>query len=632
MLRGFFSAPILLCALLSCSVLTAPAGAAEEKTWIYDTGLPQELPPLSRKPAKVEKRAAKAFAEAPEEPTEDSVRTVRASGKVPKPRRKPFGPGGLFPRVLKANDVAAYRKAFAATKRGDWQAADSALSSVSNGLLKGHVLAARYRSAGYNSHYTEIENWMRQYADHPDARRLARIGRDKGAYNMPEPTGSDQPLVIQGIEKKRTYPGRNSDAKRALLRRIRQDLIEDRYYAADQRLAYEAQGLLDFTETGIQEARIAGEIYYDGNCREAVPRLQRTLSSHGDKAALASWFLGLCQWRAKNYRSARDHFRRYARAPYTSDWERAAGHFWAARSQQRLTDEGDAKSDFQAAAKLHFTFYGLLARIRLGQDTRSDVSDHFPKKADVERIMSWKAGKRAFALYQVGELRRAELELVSIARKREEALRNSLLRIAGAAGLPDLANRLAHYKTARDSKYDYAGLYPIPAYRPDGGFTIDRALVYGIMRKESFFNPRLVSSADARGLLQVYPPSARWMERKGMVKPWTPSDLLIPGRNLQIGQRYLKYLLKEHPAVKNDIVRFVIGYNAGPNRIKKWEARADHGGDPLLFIESIPSRETRSYAERTLSYIWRYRDRMGQPLDEAEDLANARWPQVRRFD
>ena len=99
-----------------------------------------------------------------------------------------------------------------------------------------------------------------------------------------------------------------------------------------------------------------------------------------------------------------------------------------------------------------------------------------------------------------------------------------------------------------------------------------------------------------------------------------------------IGQRYLKYLLRENKNVRGDLVRFLIGYNAGPNRIRNWEARARSGNDPLILMESIPARETRNYVEVTLNAIWRYRDRMGQDLSEADELSLAKFPKYRSQD
>ncbi|MGB0844615.1 MAG: lytic transglycosylase domain-containing protein, partial [Alphaproteobacteria bacterium] len=405
-----------------------------------------------------------------------------------------------------------------------------------------------------------------------------------------------------------------------------------RYGDAETALAYEARSVFDDIEIQAQYARIAGEIYYDGTIEEAYRRALNVINAVQHEVPYAYWIAGLCAWRNQDYSAAARLFTGYSEGYSATRWEKAAGHFWAARAHGKMGQASSKRSSLEKAAKYHETLYGLLARRLMGWDTKSHVQGYKPSKSDINRLLTWKAGKRGFALYQVGEFRRAEKELMQIARKKEKALRRTLLRIAEAGNMPELSVRLAHYRTVNDKTHDYRGLYPIPAYKPKGGFTIDRALMFGIMKKESMFNPRLNSSAGARGLLQVYPPSSKWMVKEGMVKPHTLGDLLIPEINLAIGQRYLKYLLREHKSVKGDLVRFLIGYNAGPNRIKRWEKRARHGGDPLLYFESIPARETRAYVERTLSYIWRYRDRMGQSLQEADQLANGQWPKYIRMD
>ena len=67
-------------------------------------------------------------------------------------------------------------------------------------------------------------------------------------------------------------------------------------------------------------------------------------------------------------------------------------------------------------------------------------------------------------------------------------------------------------------------------------------------------------------------------------------------------------------------------YNAGPGNLQKWRAKVDYNSDPLLFIESLPSRETRLYMEHVLSNLWIYRTRMGQPSPTLDALLAGNWP------
>ena len=67
-------------------------------------------------------------------------------------------------------------------------------------------------------------------------------------------------------------------------------------------------------------------------------------------------------------------------------------------------------------------------------------------------------------------------------------------------------------------------------------------------------------------------------------------------------------------------------YNGGPGNLNKWRRKADYRDDPLLFIESIPSRETRIFIERVLTNLWIYRYRMDQEPASLEAVVAGGWP------
>ena len=75
-----------------------------------------------------------------------------------------------------------------------------------------------------------------------------------------------------------------------------------------------------------------------------------------------------------------------------------------------------------------------------------------------------------------------------------------------------------------------------------------------------------------------------------------------------------------------------MAYNAGPGNLAKWKKRMNYQNDPLLFIESIPSKETRSFVERILVNYWVYRSLMGQSMQSLDDVAGGLWPIYRARD
>ena len=114
---------------------------------------------------------------------------------------------------------------------------------------------------------------------------------------------------------------------------------------------------------------------------------------------------------------------------------------------------------------------------------------------------------------------------------------------------------------------------------------LDPLVVFGLIRQESAFNPQARSIADARGLMQLLPGTARTMA------PVTPGELYDPRKNVALGSQYLRKLL----AINNNHLESVLAaYNAGQRHIPRWTQRFP-GASDLLFSDLIPFRETRSY-------------------------------------
>jgi hypothetical protein len=151
-------------------------------------------------------------------------------------------------------------------------------------------------------------------------------------------------------------------------------------------------------------------------------------------------------------------------------------------------------------------------------------------------------------------------------------------------------------------------VYPTPALSPRGGFTVDRALVYAITYQESRFNSVAVSHAGAVGLMQLMPPSAANVSGDPTLTS-DPMPLFDVGRNLQLGQAYLNWLIQG--ANGGDLLRAVAAYNGGPTTVARTEAIVGPDADTLLVVESLPFAETRDYVRKVLAAYWGYRRQFG---------------------
>lgn len=136
---------------------------------------------------------------------------------------------------------------------------------------------------------------------------------------------------------------------------------------------------------------------------------------------------------------------------------------------------------------------------------------------------------------------------------------------------------------------------------------LDPYLLMSIARRESAFNPRAVSRARAKGLMQISPHTQRRLS--------STRNVFDPEANISIGSRYIGDLIKR----SNGFIHLALaGYNAGPNRVDLWLARYP-SSDPVLFIDLIPFRETREYVASVLrNYYWYRRlhsDENPQPIN-----------------
>jgi soluble lytic murein transglycosylase-like protein len=217
----------------------------------------------------------------------------------------------------------------------------------------------------------------------------------------------------------------------------------------------------------------------------------------------------------------------------------------------------------------------------------------------------------------------------------EPGTAGAILAVAEAAELPALSLRLA--KRLVDGDYDGwderrlgGALYPVPPWEPAKGFTIDRALIYAVMRQESHFKMYARSRIGARGLMQLLPSTAASVAKGRRFRGRERARLYDPALNIQLGQRYLARLLKTS-SVGGDLFRLATAYNGGPGNLRSW-TRLSKAEDPLLFIESLPIRESRMYVERVLTNLWIYRARLGQPAPSLGAVAADSWPAYQALD
>ena len=154
---------------------------------------------------------------------------------------------------------------------------------------------------------------------------------------------------------------------------------------------------------------------------------------------------------------------------------------------------------------------------------------------------------------------------------------------------------------------------------------LDEELIYAFMHQESMFNATAKSNQGAVGLMQVLPSTAKFITSSKDVKRNNSNILKIPEINLEVGQEYIEYLL-DLEIVSNNLIFLAAAYNGGPGNLKKWKTETNYLDDPLFFMESIPSRETRWFIEKILTKYWIYQNKNKKNMTTLKMLANGQDP------
>jgi soluble lytic murein transglycosylase len=317
-----------------------------------------------------------------------------------------------------------------------------------------------------------------------------------------------------------------------------------------------------------------------------------------------------------------DHFRRLT-AAVSTPISLARGAYWEGRALDQLGQTDAARAAFARAAQNHTAYYGLLAAERQGMPLDPEILGR-------QQYPDWQTAsfadssvlQAAILLQQAGDRALAKRFLLHLA----EGLNAQEL---GQLGDMALSLDEPHFAVLIGKQAAERGIilprvyYPVTDLVPDG-LAVSRALALSIARRESEFDPGVISPAGARGLMQVMPETARMMATKlgkGFDRARLTSD---PAYNAALGSEYLKQLLEEFGP---SIALIASGYNAGPGRPRAW---VEQFGDPrrddvdvVDWVEMIPFSETRTYVMRVAESVVIYRAKLkgeAGPIDITGEL------------
>ena len=333
----------------------------------------------------------------------------------------------------------------------------------------------------------------------------------------------------------------------------------------------------------------------------------------------ALWRLGWSLFRDRKFAEAYSAWQQgVSLTAGTSDAERFT--YWQAKASEKIGAHGQALNLLQnLQEQAPFSYYGHLARYQLTR--KEEIEEHWPRtKTDRDlsppQPGSWSQHPRvrtALAFLDIGFLPQARREMDSLAKDLPEGseVRYWLGELYSRGGFYLQAfQHLGRYlqqvpvEKKRDLPVEFwKKLYPMSfgklVIRQASSQRLPVALLYAIIRQESAFQPKAVSGAGARGLMQLLPVTAQ--ELLGKSRHIQPQDLFDPKTNIELGSKYLSKLIQTF----NGKIPFALAsYNAGEQALKRWLAH-----DPMemdAFIESIPYYETRNYVKNVLRNLLNY--------------------------
>ena len=346
--------------------------------------------------------------------------------------------------------------------------------------------------------------------------------------------------------------------------------------------------------------------------------------SSGRRVTRAHWRVAWYHYRQRDSRRAlalfTEHLQRFPHSPH-----RPAALYWTARIREDSGDPAQARSIFQAITELFSNhYYAHRSRERLAgirpakadqaalEPTLSAVLDRF-KRRTAARFSSKDAqvpdlpGRLSARVRTLGLIRMFEVAA-------GEFLRTSPNTRGAKLQAAMLLHRGGHYRASTSHLqqlfpgFVYRSLATLPReiwrmllpieYAPFFArearrHGLDPYLLVALVRQESAFDPRAVSSAQARGLMQLIPPTAKRVARQLQLDRFSIDQLFLPRLNIRLGAQYLADRLAQF---EGNVDQAVASYNAGPDPVNLWLSEGDYR-EAAEFVENIPFTETRNYVK-----------------------------------
>ncbi|MDR2008200.1 MAG: transglycosylase SLT domain-containing protein [Alphaproteobacteria bacterium] len=531
-----------------------------------------------------------------------------------------------LPKILSPLDVEKYYNAYSLQKQGRFEESDDVLATVENPIIIGYIYYIRYFQTSYTPTFEELKDWLNNYSDIAVAsivyKRAQEIANNRSQilllkkpnsfyerfvpvykrlnyFSDIEPLLPDNPIAKITLANNKTTDSLRKYLKEGKTLNVKRILLLPATIKNLDSDTYD-----DFSST------LAKSYFLDGDDDQAIFWARRATRRKPDSFTEASFTMGLAYYRLHEYSKAAEAFKKLMKPDKLTDDAVSKGAYWYARVSLILGNTAEYYEALKMSAKYIYNFYGIIAAEELGiTPSYTWTFLNFPKES-VLVLQNNTYAQRALALLQFGLMDWAEQELIFLANYDINNMNevdgtntlNALIYMAQQIPMPALGLKFAGQQGM------YYGLshlsYPIFFVELKAGYELDPALLLAIMRRESNFYTGAMSGPGATGLMQIMPRTADYVIKKYDLGDELNQLLTSPKANIEIGQQYVKQLLK---VTDGNIIYVLGGFNGGSYNMDRWRAdKHRHAEDPLFFIESIPYRETRNYVKTVSADYWIY--------------------------
>lgn len=538
---------------------------------------------------------------------------------------------------LDRSDIKNYKKIFSQLKKQNFTKIDELSAKIENPLLLGTVKAAKYLDKKYSSQPAELQSWLSQNPDHPFFNRIQRLYKLK--TNSAENIDNDDTWLLSSAKISAKYLKRLNKKDKIFLtkntKEFRNFIREGKTLAARRILENSKfQKLAPKTFWDGLAATLALKYFVDNYDQQALDWGEKASKRHN--SGMATWIAGLASWRLKKFKIAASYFAKLGSSQNSDKWLVAAGAYWSARAYLKIGNTLKAQEMYKLAARHKYTFYGILAAYQIGQKLDFSFNQNlyitdFNSPTYLDEILQSPALRRAAVLMELKQNDLASQEIIYAYSNFTPVQKEAAILMAHQKGMHSLVialSRQPDFDEILSYRYEKE-IYPLPEWSQQDNWQIDKALLLALIRQESAFKHDASSRTGAKGLMQLMPATASYISGDKTLKR-NKDKLYNPDFNLRLGQKYVTYLLTK-PFIEGNLFFMLTAYNAGPGNLVKWQKNSRYQNDPLLYIEVIPSAETRIYLERVLANYWIYNIRLNNSNPTLEQVASEKWPVLEQY-